>query len=141
MLSPRATWTFRAANPSAGDRGGGEGSREERRGRIRVQHGMAERPAEADARARPGDREADTIVGPGSACLVTLVDRASRLLVGGRAASRTRSDVGDVIATALAGGPLESVTPDRGKEFANNAEVSERLGSVQFYFCEPHHPW
>ena len=33
------------------------------------------------------------------------------------------------------------MTPDRGKEFANHAEVTKALGGVQFYFCEPHHPW
>ncbi|WP_242622135.1 IS30 family transposase [Olsenella sp. Marseille-P4559] len=42
---------------------------------------------------------------------------------------------------ALAGRPLESVTPGRGKGFANHAGASERLGGVAFHFCEPHHPW
>lgn len=37
--------------------------------------------------------------------------------------------------------PLETITPNRGKEFANHAFVSSRLGGVQFYFCLPHHPW
>ena len=45
------------------------------------------------------------------------------------------------MAGALTGRPLESVTPDRGKEFAGHAAVTEALGGVQFYFCEPHHPW
>jgi IS30 family transposase len=115
--------------------------REEARGKIHARHELSERPAEADARSRLGDWEADTVVGPGGACLVTLVDRASRLLVGGLSASRSSSDVGDVEVAALSGRPLRTVTPDRGKELANNAEVSERLGGVQFYFCEPHHPW
>ena len=44
-------------------------------------------------------------------------------------------------AGGIGGRPLETVTPDRGKEFANHAQVSEALGGVQFYFCEPHHPW
>ena len=42
---------------------------------------------------------------------------------------------------ALAGRPLETVTPDRGKEFANHREVRRALGGVPFYFCQPHHPW
>lgn len=33
------------------------------------------------------------------------------------------------------------MTPGRGKELANNDEVSGRLGGVQFYFCQAHHPW
>ncbi len=42
---------------------------------------------------------------------------------------------------ALAGRPLETVTPDRGKEFANHREASRALGGVPFHFCQPHHPW
>ena len=41
---------------------------------------------------------------------------------------------------ALRGQPLGSVTPDRGSEFARCADVTAALG-VEFYFCEPHHPW
>lgn len=121
-------------------RGRGRGAAE-RRGRILVQHELSERPAEAGARSRLGDWEADTVVGPGRACLVTLVDRASRLLAGGRCAARASSEVGDAVVAALAGRPVETVAPDRGKEFANNSEVSARLGGAQFYFCQAHHPW
>lgn len=46
------------------------------------------------------------MVGRGSiACLVTLVDRMSGLLVGGRAATHTKRDVADVETAALAGVP------------------------------------
>ena len=38
-------------------------------------HELSERPAEAGGRSRLGDWEADTVVGPGAACLVTLTDR------------------------------------------------------------------
>lgn len=41
----------------------------------------------------------------------------------------------------LEGRPLETVTPDRGKEFAGHADVTDALGGVQFYFCDPHYPW
>ena len=115
--------------------------REEARGRIRISHGISERPAEAGERSRLGDWEDDTVVGPGGACLVGIVDRASRLLVGGKAGAHTAEAVGRVEVASLRGRPLETVTPDRGKEFANHAQVSEALGGVQFYFCEPHHPW
>lgn len=116
--------------------------REEGRGKIRVSHEISERPEEADERARLGDWEDDTVVGePAGACLVTITDRRSRLLVGGKACAHTSTEVGKVEVAALTGRPLKSVTPDRGKEFANHQEVSERLGGVQFYFCEPHHPW
>ena len=115
--------------------------REETRGRIRISHDISERPAEAGGRSRLGDWEDDTVVGPGGACLVGIVDRASSLLVGGKAGAHTAEAVGRVEVASLRGRPLETVTPDRGKEFANHAQVSEALGGVQFYFCEPHHPW
>ncbi len=35
---------------------------------------------------------------------------------------------------------LRSITPDRGKEFAQHRLVTEALG-VEFYFPEPHQPW
>ena len=41
----------------------------------------------------------------------------------------------------LKGQPLYSITPDRGKEFAKHAEVTEAFNGVQFYFPKPRHPW
>lgn len=72
---------------------------------------------------------------------MTIADHRPRLLVGGRAASHTSAEVGEVEVAALAGRPPESATPDRGKGLANHAEASERLGGVRFCFCEPHHSW
>lgn len=119
----------------------GRARKDERRGRIRISHELCERPAEADARSRVGDWEDDTVVGPTPGCLVTLVDRKTRFLCGGKADARTSEAVAKVEIEALRARPRHTVTPDQGKEFANHAYVSERLGGVQFYFCEPHHPW
>jgi len=114
--------------------------RPETRGKIRISHTVGERPAEADARSRLGDWEDDTVVGPGPVCLLVLADRASRLLLAGRcrhdSAGVSRAEV-----ALLEGRPLETVTPDRGKEFAGHADATDALGGVQFYFCDPHHPW
>lgn len=64
------------------------GGPEERCGRIPGTRPISERPAEVELRARLDDWEGDTVVGRGSgACLVTLVDRMSSLLIGGRAAT------------------------------------------------------
>ena len=108
------------------------------RGRLRRR---GRRPREADARPRLGDREDDTVVGPTPACLATMADRASRLLVGGRARAHSSAEVAKVEVRALAGRPLEAVTPDRGKEFASHREASRALGGVPFHFCQPHRPW
>ena len=37
--------------------------------------------------------------------------------------------------------PLQSITPDRGKEFSQHPEVSQQLSLVEFYLPLPHHPW
>lgn len=114
--------------------------RPETRGRIRISHTVEERPAEAGARSRLGDWEDGTVVGPGPVCLLVLAGRASRLLLAGRCRHDSRS-VSRAEVALLEGRPLETVTPDRGKEFAGHAEVTQALGGVQFYFCDPHHPW
>ena len=115
--------------------------REETRGRIEADHEASGRPREADALPRLGGWEDDTVAGPTPACLVTMAGRASRLPVGGRARAHSSAEAAEAEARALAGRPLETVTPDRGKEFANHREVSRALGGVPFHFCQPHHPW
>lgn len=114
---------------------------EERRGKIKVSHEIGERPAEAEGRTRVGDWESDTVAGVrDGACLVTNVDRKTGFLVGGKAARKASAEVNEVMVSSLRGKPLHTVTPDRGKEFAAHAAVTERLG-VEFYFALPHHPW
>ena len=111
------------------------------RGKIKVDRQIGERPEAAEERSRPGDWEADTVAGKaGGPRLVTLVDRRSRYLVGGLSPSGRSEDVCAVMARALEGQPLASVTPDRGKEFARWKDVEEALG-VHFYFALPRHPW
>lgn len=115
--------------------------RVETRGKIGITHDVADRPAAADERSRPGDWEGDTVAGrQGGACLVTLDDRRSRFLAGGLAAEKRSAPVNAVAERALAGKPVETLTLDRGKEFAGAAELEEAIGAP-VYFCLPHHPW
>ncbi len=114
----------------------------EKRGKIQISHEIDERPEAANKRSRLGDWEGDTVAGvTGKACLVTLVDRKSRYLVRGKAAIKKADEVNQVIIDSLRGQPLESITPDRGKEFSKHTKVTEELDEVQFYFPRPHHPW
>ena len=55
----------------------------------------------------------------GRACLVTLVDRKSRYLLGGKAMSKTAAAVNKMMCEALSEQSHLSVTPDRGKESRN----------------------
>lgn len=59
----------------------------------------------------------------------------------GKAEGKTADAVNKAMEKLLWGKPLRSVTPDRGKEFAKHAELSEQLDEVQFYFPKPHQPW
>ena len=125
-----------------GKRRHGKGGREERRGKIPGTRPISERPPEAEARERLGDWEGDTVVGKGAgACLVTLVDRTSRLLEGGRSRAHTKKKVAEAQVAALGGHPeTRTMTLDRGMEFAAFSEVEQAVGVVT-YFAQPHHPW
>ena len=113
----------------------------ERRGKIKVSHEISERPAAAEGRSEPGHWEGDTVAGKaGGPCLLTLVDRKDGFLVGGKCRRKTAKCVRDKMPRALEGQPLGSVTLDRGKEFADHAQVTDEI-DVQFYFALPHHPW
>ncbi|OZG58908.1 transposase for insertion sequence elementIS4351 [Bifidobacterium lemurum] len=115
---------------------------EERRGKIPDARPISERPAEVEERSRLGDWEGDTVVGKGAgACLVTLVDRKSGLLAGGRAATHTKRDVARVESRMLREHPeTRTITLDRGMEFADFKKVEQSTGAV-CYFALPHHPW
>lgn len=123
-----------------GKRRRGKG-KEERRGKIPNATPIGLRPGEADARGRLGDWEGDTVVGPAPGpCLVTLVDRASRYLEGGLSPAHRAEEVAGACVAALSGHPLETLTFDRGKEFASHERMAREL-SVPVFFALPHHPW
>ena len=77
----------------------------------------------------------------GKACLVTYVDRRNWFLLSMRASEKKSQPVMEATIKLLRGQPLETITPDRGKEFARHAEISEELENVPFYFPLPRHPW
>lgn len=114
----------------------------EKRGQLEIPHDITQRPEAANKRERFGDWEADTVLGQNSgACLLTLVDRRSRLLVCRKLSRRSSKELAKTAITALQGQPVETITPDRGSEFRYHAQITEGLGGVQFYFALPHHPW
>lgn len=65
----------------------------------------------------------------GGACLVMPVGR--EVLSGGVLTPWSRP---------CRAGLLETAAPDRGKEFANNAEAGARLGGTQSYLSQAHRP-
>ena len=114
----------------------------ENRGKIVISNELKDRPYEANDRTRIGDWEGDTVLGKrDGTCLVTLVDRKSRFLLSRKSGKKASEYVRDAVILCLKDQPLFSITPDRGKEFARHAEISEALNGVQFYFPLPRHPW
>jgi len=117
-------------------------TKEERRGKIVISYDINERPPEAQERTVVGHFEGDTVAGKqGRSCLVTMVDRKSRYLVCSKATGKNSIDVRDAILNMFANGQARSITPDRGKEFARHAEVTEALDGLPFYFPPAHQPW
>jgi len=115
---------------------------QEKRGRIQISNELTDRPLEAEMRIRLGDWEADTVEGvKGKACLLTLVDMHSRFLRCCKVVRKSSEAVTDAVISLLRNQPLHTITPDRGKEFANHKEVTAALNGVQFYFPPPHQPW
>ncbi len=121
------------------------------RGLIPGRADIAERPAEARAQARVGDREADTVIGgQRRGALVTLVDRFSQYLLVQPVSRRTAQLVGAAMTAMLAGSGAvtHTLTADNGKEFAarssrgtgRHREVAQRLGAG-FHFARPCHSW
>lgn len=105
------------------------------------------RPAEAADRAVPGHWEGDLVVGPGTACLVTLVERRTRFLVARRLDARDSGTVVDLLAGMVAEVPAgirsalcSTLAWDQGAEMARAAEFTAATG-FRVYFCDPRSPW
>jgi hypothetical protein len=100
--------------------------RPETRGKIEILHTVEERPKQADERSRFGDWGNDMLIGVGPVCLLVLADRAVRLLAAKRchhvSGSVSKAEVG-----LLQGRPLETLTSDRGKEFAGHTGLTDAL--------------
>ena len=91
---------------------------------------IADRPADVEDRAIPGDWEGDLILGSlaSKSSIGTLVERTSRLVVlfplgQDRTAERTRLALAEAIQT-LPRQMIRSITWDQGKEMSEHAQFS-----------------
>lgn len=104
-----------------------------------------DRPAIVETKERFGDWEGDTVYGAvGKGCLVTGVDRRSKLLVAARSTSRKQEDIRDAFRRAFSmlevDIPVETLTLDNGSEFAAFLDIEKDIGAT-IYFADPHSPW
>lgn len=108
---------------------------------IHPTHFIHERPEIAATRGRLGDIEGDTVYGAiGKGCVVTAVDRKSRMLYASLCWSRDSSLIVKAFGKALGEISVCSLTLDRGSEFAKFSEI-EQNHSTTVYFADPHSPW
>src|SRR5690606_5864225 len=119
------------------------GSGRERRGRLKDQVMIDERPPVVEERSRIGEWEMDTVSGrPGGPVLVTMVERRSRYTLIGLSASKEALQVGSEILKAMGHhrDKVLTTTYDNGKEFAHHKLIGELLGA-DAYFAHPYHSW
>ena len=72
--------------------------------------------------------------------LLTLVDRLSRFLLCRKLEQLGSKKVEAALTEVLSGQPVQTITPDRGREFQLHGNVTAELGA-EFYFPPPHQPW
>jgi len=112
------------------------------RGRVAGKRPITARPAVVETRTQLGHWEADTVVGPGRPCILSLVERKTGYVVIGQLRARTTAAV-NRRATALIQAqrhPVRTITADNGTEFHDYPAI-ERATGTRFYFATPHHAW
>lgn len=116
----------------------------ERRGRLQGKPMIEDRPVVVEDRQEVGHYEGDTVQGASweKTCMVTVVERATGLLLMGKSPDRTVKSVNKVLVKLLRESPLpvRTLTLDNGTEFHGYRDVEAATG-VQVYFARPHHPW
>ena len=116
----------------------------EKRGKFNGVRELKERSKLALRRKRLGDWEVDTIVSgvDRKDCLLSVCDRKSRycglVLLKRRSAPEVMR--GFCFLFGALELPLQTITSDRGTEFACYKNV-EAAWSIPFYFTMPHSPW
>jgi IS30 family transposase len=115
------------------------------RGRLKNQKPLTDRPVASTERTEIGHVEADTIHGPGTACLLTVVDRKLRQLFALVLPDRTGETIKHGLEkitrqAAEIGLAFKSLTIDNGKEFALHEDYGNMFPQGTF-FGEPHRPW
>ena len=118
----------------------------ERRGMLPGKRHISERPIEIEQRQELGHWEIDTIHGSGRESVVTLVERATGVVLIGAlrdltAAALNKRAIAMIRKFEREHGPsFKTITADNGTEFHSYA-VIERCTGVKFYFATPYHSW
>lgn len=119
------------------------GTGKSRRGQIKNQVSIDERPAEVELREEVGHWEIDTVIGKEhSGALVTINERSLRFTLSARVKNKSAEEVTRATIALLT--PFKSlvlsITADNGKEFAYHERISAALDCA-FYFAHPYASW
>jgi IS30 family transposase len=102
---------------------------------------IKERPAHIEERKEVGHWEGDLIVGRSQeAFILTLVERASRLLLATKTQTKRAAEISQATIDAMLDYPVswvKTITFDNGTEFAEHKTMSDAL-DVAIYFADPY---
>jgi IS30 family transposase len=112
------------------------------RGRVAGKRPITARPAVVETRAQLGHWEADTVLGLGRPCVLSLVERKTGYVVLGKLRARTTEEVNQRATALIHAHPrrVRTITADNGTEFHGYAAI-EQATPARFYFATPHHAW
>ncbi len=112
------------------------------RGRVAGKRPITTRPAAVEPRVQLGHWEADTVLGPGRPCIVSMVERKTGYVVIGKLRGRTTVEVNRRAKQLIRRQrrAVRTITADNGTEFHGYAAI-ERATHTRFYFATPHHAW
>jgi IS30 family transposase len=111
------------------------------RGVLPGKRHISERPKEATGRLERGHFEIDLVHGyQGRSCVMTLVDRKSRLVIVTKLKNKMVKEINKHLIPLIKKHGIKTITSDNGCEFHGYKEVEEATG-VKFYFATPHHSW
>ncbi|WP_428835635.1 IS30 family transposase [Secundilactobacillus kimchicus] len=119
--------------------------KKENRGTFKVEQTIENRPDKVNQRQEFGHWEVDTVLssrGQDKTCLVTLVERQSRMLWAIKVPNRTKGAMKLAFKRFMNqfGSTVKSITVDHGKEFSGYRHLQQQYG-IQVYFCHAYSPW
>lgn len=111
---------------------------EDRRGKIQNAEPISERSTKANGRQNLGHWERDTMLGKDRKTgVLVITDRKSRFNKFRKLNRRRAPKITKETMKALQGLPVQSITNDRGHEFADHQSCSKKM-KVKIYFCDPY---
>ncbi len=115
----------------------------DKRGKIKDQKNIKERPMVVGNGVRIGDFEVDLVIGANhKGALLTINELTTGYTKVRKLQSKSAKEVSKMIVKVLKpyADICKTITSDNGKEFADHKYVSEQLG-IDFYFADPYASW